>query len=563
MTSYSNLKIIWKIAIPSLVLGVVIAAISAMALITFSGIQETVRDILGNQVVKALTVDEVAYNLNSATTPDREVLLAPTPERRAAAEKDYAQYIQATRDSLNKLMKLQTNPERIAISKDILSKVETFNSLDTKAFAMAKNGQTAEAYELMTGDSAKVYDAATDLMNGLSTQVKEDVKKSEAAIDATISATIWRTSLLVGIGVSIGFGLLAWVAVTQIARPLGTVTTVLGSVADGNLTVEVHGTRREDEVGTIARAISHLQKQLQAAEAAKAVREREQTERAERAERIALMTRDFDTSIGNMMQVVASNLTQLESTAQAMAANSEQTSRQTVVVASATEEASANVQTVATASEELSASIREIGRQVSQSSQVSQNAADDARRTSETFQVLAENARKIGDVVQLINDIASQTNLLALNATIEAARAGEAGKGFAVVANEVKHLANQTAKATEEIGQQVAGVQASTQEAVSAIGLILNRIDEINTINGAIAAAVEQQSAATEEIARNVQEAARGTQMVSSNIGNVSHAAAETGAAAKQLFDSATALGHETNSMKSTVDGFLANVRQA
>ncbi len=563
MGFYSNLKIIWKITIPALVLAAVIAVISILALTAINGIGEKVEDILSVKVPEVLLIDEAAFAFNSTTTDDRAIILETTIDGKLAAEKQFNADLNASLATLEKLEAALHHPERKQMTREVMEKIKAFRDADAMAITLAKAGQSEPAYMLMNSEPTKLYNAATGQMTALSKIIKEDVASSRTQMASSISSVITSTLTVIIIGAAVGFALLTWVAITQIRRPLAQVTGVLGRVAAGDLHAQVEGAQRKDEVGTIAQAVEDLKSKLQAAEAAKRVREQEQAERAERAERITQMTQTFDATIGDMMQVVASNLTQLESTAQSLAATSEQTSRQTTLVANATEEASANVQTVATAAEELSASIREIGRQVAQSSQVSQNAADDARRTSETFQLLAENARKIGDVVKLITDIASQTNLLALNATIEAARAGEAGKGFAVVAGEVKNLANQTAKATEEIGQQVTSVQASTQEAVSAIGLILNRIDDLNNINSAIAAAVEEQSAATEEIARNVQEAAHGTQLVSSNIGNVTHAAAETGVAAKQLFDNATALGQETNSMKGTVDDFLENVRHA
>jgi len=283
--------------------------------------------------------------------------------------------------------------------------------------------------------------------------------------------------------------------------------------------------------------------------------------REARSKAMQSLTSAFDRAVTQGMDTVAVASTGLESTAQSMAANADRTSHQASGLAAATEQASASVQSVASAAEELSASIKEISRQVEQSSAISRTASEEANRTNATVQGLAQSSTRIGEVVKLINDIASQTNLLALNATIEAARAGDAGKGFAVVANEVKSLANQTARATDEISAQIGAVQAATREAVSAIAGIVGRIGEINQIAGAIASAVEAQSAATAEIARNVQQAATGTGQVSANIGAVTLAAAETGSAAADVLTSARALSRQAADLKGVVGTFLNDVR--
>jgi methyl-accepting chemotaxis protein len=272
---------------------------------------------------------------------------------------------------------------------------------------------------------------------------------------------------------------------------------------------------------------------------------------------------EFDIAVNEIIESVASASTELQASAQSMSVTAEQASSRTTTVAAASEEASTNVQTVASASEQLSSSIAEIGRQAAMSAQIAGQAVQEAHRTDDKVQGLAAAAQKIGDVVTLINDIAAQTNLLALNATIEAARAGEAGKGFAVVASEVKSLANQTAKATEEIAEQIKAMQGATQESVDAIKSIEKTITEMNQIATSIAAAVDEQDAATNEIARNVQEAARGTQDVSSNIVAVAEAAAETGSAAAEISGSSDLLARQAETLREHVDKFLTQVRAA
>ncbi|KAB7741339.1 hypothetical protein F2P47_06245 [Parvibaculum sedimenti] len=286
-------------------------------------------------------------------------------------------------------------------------------------------------------------------------------------------------------------------------------------------------------------------------------------ERQQRQRELEGAIANFETVMGGVVGSVSAAATEMQEAAQSMTVNADQTSERTTAVAAASEQASANVQTVATASDELSSSISEIGRQAALSTKIASQAVEEAHKTDEKVQGLAAAAQRIGDVVTLINDIAAQTNLLALNATIEAARAGEAGKGFAVVASEVKGLANQTAKATEEIADQVKAMQTATTESVDAIGSIERVITEMNEIAAAIAAAVEEQNAATQEIARNVQEAAHGTEDVSSNIAGVAQAASETGAAAAQVRGSAGLLADQAETLKREVDAFLARARAA
>ncbi|MTJ84143.1 MAG: chemotaxis protein [Telmatospirillum sp.] len=269
----------------------------------------------------------------------------------------------------------------------------------------------------------------------------------------------------------------------------------------------------------------------------------------------------FEHDVASSVGIVASAATQLQATAQTMAATAEQTSRQAALVARAASDASANVQTVASAAEELTASIGEISRQVSQSTEISGSAVEEADRTNKMVHGLTEAAQRIGEVVKLINNIASQTNLLALNATIEAARAGEAGKGFAVVAGEVKNLANQTAKATDEISVQIQAVQTATREAAAAIGGIGGTIGKMNEIAAAIAAAVEQQGAATQEIARNVQQAAHGTGVVLENIGSVTAAAGSAETSSREVLAAAGQLSGQSTAMSREMDSFLEVIR--
>ncbi|EKE71608.1 MULTISPECIES: methyl-accepting chemotaxis protein [Oceanibaculum] len=397
-------------------------------------------------------------------------------------------------------------------------------------------------------------------------QIKDDNAAQMRTIGAAALAAI-DNSFIVGAGVS-AFALLVGIALSLligrgIARPIVGMTQAMTALAAGDKESEIPAQNRKDEVGQMAGAVQVFKENMIRADEMAAQQAAEQQARERRAKAIEQMTQDFDAAVAGVLAQVGAATAELQSTASSMSATAEQTNHQAGAVAAASEQAAANVQTVAAASEELYSSIQEIGRQVSQSSTIADKASKDARKTNEQVEALAHAAQKIGEVVRLIQDIAEQTNLLALNATIEAARAGEAGKGFAVVASEVKSLATQTARATEEIGQQIGSIQTETSSAVSAIREIGQTIAEINDIAANIAAAVEEQGAATQEISRNVQEAAKGTQEVSTNIVGVTQAAAETGQAADQVTHSAGNVASQSEELRLAVENFLKGVRAA
>ena len=384
--------------------------------------------------------------------------------------------------------------------------------------------------------------------------------EAEAAVASSRLAMIIASSvgLLAGLVLAVGFAY-------SLSRPIARLAKSMLELADGDFGIVLPGLARKDEVGLVARAVERFKvlAEQRARDEAEATINQDQVVAERRRADMNRIADGFQAVVGEIVKTVSTTSSELESSAGVLTGTAERGKELATTVARASEEASSNVQSVASATEQLSSSVNEISRQVQESARMANEAVNQARGTTERVSELSRAATRIGDVVELINTIAGQTNLLALNATIEAARAGEAGRGFAVVASEVKALAEQTAKATGEIGLQISGIQTATQESVSAIRDISGTIERLAEVSSTIASAVEEQGAATQEISRNVQHASHGTKEVSANITDLQRGASETGTASSRVLSAAQLLSGDSLRLKLEVEKFLSTVRAA
>jgi methyl-accepting chemotaxis protein len=414
---------------------------------------------------------------------------------------------------------------------------------------------------------AEMADSAAAIVKGAGA-MKADVVSDQQRLEAVSNAIVGETERLIIMLAAGGFlfgGLLALLLGRGISRPMIALCKAMRDLAGGNFDVVLPGLGRKDELGEMAGAVEEFKLQAIAKAEREAASQDAQNKRASAARRDELIrfADDFETAVGSIVSNVSASAGQLESAAGTLTRTAETTQALSSQVAGASEEASNTIQSVASATEELSTSVGEIGRQVRESNRIAEAAVVQAQQTDGRIGKLSLAAQEIGDVVKLITAIAEQTNLLALNATIEAARAGDAGRGFAVVASEVKSLASQTAKATDEISNHIAGMQQATQESVAAIKEIGATIGQISNIASSIATAVEQQGSATQEIARNVQNVAEGTQEAAVNIVQVNRGATETGSASEEVLSSARALSSESTRLRAELDRFMQNIRAA
>jgi methyl-accepting chemotaxis protein len=540
---------------------IVIAVIGGFAFLQMRSINMAAQDIQAQWLPSVRWISEMRVQSSRFRAVLRDYLILPDAERA-----DIAKNLAARKADFEKAAKayqpLISSPAERDLAEQLEKQWQGFLAASVDVQSLAAKGDVAEAKDINAG---KVVPIGRIMDQTLAKLVELNDKGAEAAgqsAEATYLTAIRLMAGILGAAIVLGLGAAIYM-VRDIHRGIGSILKPMGQLTDGELSVEIPHRGENTEIGRIASALQVFKEALVAQKASDDAANAEKAVSAARAQRINAATGDFEAMIGEMVGSLASASTELEASASILSANADRAQELTTMVAAASEEASTNVQAVASATEELSSSVNEIGRQVQESARMANDAVDQARNTNDRVGELSRAAARIGDVVELINTIAGQTNLLALNATIEAARAGEAGRGFAVVASEVKALAEQTAKATGDIGQQINDIQAATQESVGAIKEISITIEKLSEISSTIAAAVEQQGAATQEISRNVQQAALGTQQVSSHITDVERGASETGSASSQVHSAARSLAGESDRLKNQVEQFLSTVRAA
>lgn len=433
-------------------------------------------------------------------------------------------------------------------------------SVDAPARQLEQAGNQAGARALLTGPGADKFTALRDI--GDSDLDYNNRGGHQALLNGGATYGSARGEMWMTLGVVAACSLaIAWLLMRDIAGPLVGMRAAMDRLAAGDLGAAVPGAGREDEIGGMAQAVEVFKQGLAENARLAAATEAGAAAQTARAARVDSLVSNFQAQAGQSAATMGQAVTGLEAAARAMASNADGTNARAAAAADAASQAGAGIQSVAASAEQLAASIGEISRQVAQSAQMTSDAVQEAQRSSQIVQALAESAGRIGQVVEMINGIAGQTNLLALNATIEAARAGEAGRGFAVVASEVKTLAGQTAKATGDIGEQIAHIQSATAQAVQAIQAMTRQVEQISGVATTIAAAVEQQGVATAEIARNVQQTSHGAQAVSANMDAMRGATQENGATVTQVLSAATSLGTQSSAFSRQIDTFLAAVK--
>jgi methyl-accepting chemotaxis protein len=524
-----------------------------------------VGDKMAADVAKLVEAAGTTESAHLAVAVERDVLLVRVANWRFLATKDpngQATFKTNVEKAQKSIAALEASdlPQSV---RPLVAAVKSSVAEYAKAFEQTAPNITAADQTYYKGVTPLTV-GAVDKLATAEESLQQSLHETKAATASTISGTIRLQQIVAVLALLVG-SLVAYLIARGINRPLSGLASGMKELASGNFDVVLPGIGRADEIGDMAGAVEAFK--VKAAEKA-----RQDAEARSHQDRIAAEQRkvemrkladSFEAAVGEIIHTVSSAATELEASASTLTKSAEAAQQISSTVAAASEEASTNVQSVASATEELGSSIGEIGRQVEESNRISREAVKQAEGTDARMSELSNAADRIGDVIQLITSIAEQTNLLALNATIEAARAGEAGKGFAVVAQEVKQLAAQTGKATGEISQQISSMQESTRHSVAAIKEIGGTIGRISTIASTIAAAVEEQGAATQEISRNVQQASNGTAQVSSNVTQVSRAATETGSASAQVLSSAQTLAADSNRLKTEVSSFLATVRAA
>ena len=560
--SLSDVSIRNKIIVAFAVASVATAGLGAFAIDRLATVNGSAAEIRDNWLPATGWLGEIGKSVEQY-----RLLQAVHVMAGAAADKDNAEAnIRSTFDAFEKVWKLYEPTVTTAVETAMVAEFKTtwhrYLEDSKQLMELSRQNQSEAANKLFIGKLRENFvTLRKDLEAALAFNVESGKKEADKGAEVF---RLSRTLIVAAVGLAAllcaGMG---FVIVNGVSRPIGAMTQAMRKLADGDKATDIPGVGRKDEIGGMAGAVQVFKVNMIEAERLAVEQRGEQETKARRTHRLEELMRGFEDTVGEIVETVSSASTELEASAGTLTSTAERAQELTTMVAAASEEASTNVQSVASATEELTSSVNEISRQVQDSARMANDAVDQASRTNDRVAELSKAAARIGDVVELINTIAGQTNLLALNATIEAARAGEAGRGFAVVASEVKALAEQTARATGEIGQQITGIQAATRESVGAIKEISDTIGRLSEISATIASAVEEQGAATQEISRNVQQAAQGTQQVSSHIVDVQRGAGETGSASSQVHSAARSLSSDSNRLKLEVGKFLSSARAA
>ncbi|MBR0899170.1 MCP four helix bundle domain-containing protein [Bradyrhizobium tropiciagri] len=548
-------------------------AVIVMLLITLAGTglfavtrMQTMNEYTINISTKWLpsvrVLGEIRVLVNRYRVNIRQFVLDTDPQKKATDEKALEAIAQAIAEKIKSYQPLVTSQEERELADAFMEAWTDYVTQIREVMDInRKDNDTAKARDFITAKAPVGAKLETPLQKNIDLNNKgADVATRKAADNYALTLKLISAILLTSmiLGICAGIYLLR-----TITRGINSVVTPMRVLAAGDLTVAVPCINPKTEIGQMASALQVFKDALVAKKAVDEAAAADANAKITRGQRVDAVTSQFESMIGELVSSLSSSATELEAAANTLTTSAQSTGRISGDAAGASQEVSTNVQSVAGATEKITSSVNEIGRQVQQASRVASDAVRQAEKTNASITELSQSSARIGDVVRLITAIAEQTNLLALNATIEAARAGNAGRGFAIVASEVKALAAQTSKATDEIATQIASMQSATETSVGAIREISATINVISEISSAIATAVEEQSAATQEIARNVITAARGSSAVASNIDDVSRGASETGSASSQVLASARMLSNQSERLKSEVEKFLATVRAA